>query len=356
MTELKVRQIATIMEPEPGNPFEQEGVLNPASARGRDGALYLFPRLVGKGNYSRIGIARVKFNAAGDPAGVERLGIVLEPEAEYELGANGSGGCEDPRVTFIQSLQKYVMSYVALSSLGPRVALAISDDLMSWRRIGLAEFSTYHGVDFDDVDDKDAVIFPQAVTDPLGQPALAILHRPHFTGDGPQTSADSIARAADLDRKSIWISYCSLPGESGNKHGIGAFRSHRPLASPVEPWERIKIGGGTPPILTRCGWLIVYHGVAKVPIPNGQGAEICYSAGLMLLAKDDPRMVSYRTKWPILTLDCAQEQSGVKGNVVFPTGIDRRDDIGQPDRFDIYYGMGDTRIGVASFNLPRSLQ
>ena len=27
----------------------------------------------------------MKFDAAGDPAGVERLGIALEPEADYEL-------------------------------------------------------------------------------------------------------------------------------------------------------------------------------------------------------------------------------------------------------------------------------
>ena len=52
------------MEPEPGNPWEVEGVLNPAAARGRDGELYLFPRLVAQGNYSRIGIARVRFNEA----------------------------------------------------------------------------------------------------------------------------------------------------------------------------------------------------------------------------------------------------------------------------------------------------
>ena len=56
-----------VMEPEPGNPLEAEGVLNPAAVRGRDGQLYLFPRLVARGNYSRIGIARVRFNEAGDP-------------------------------------------------------------------------------------------------------------------------------------------------------------------------------------------------------------------------------------------------------------------------------------------------
>ena len=77
------------MEPEPGNPREVEGVLNPAGVRGPDGNYYLFPRMVAKGNYSRIGIALVKFNDVGDPVGVERLGIVLEPEADYELRPGG---------------------------------------------------------------------------------------------------------------------------------------------------------------------------------------------------------------------------------------------------------------------------
>ena len=30
-------------------------------------------------------------------------------------------------------------------------------------------------------------------------------------------------------------------------------------------------------------------------------------------------------------------------------------DIGQPDRFDIYYGMADSRIGVASMTVPQRL-
>ena len=84
MSGFKLKRLGMLMEPEPSNPQEIEGVLNPAAARGPDGELYLFPRLVARGNYSRIGIARVRFNEAGDPAGVERLGIALEPEADYE--------------------------------------------------------------------------------------------------------------------------------------------------------------------------------------------------------------------------------------------------------------------------------
>src|SRR5271168_4000198 len=132
MTGFQMRRLGMLMEPELGNRFEVEGVLNPAGVRGPDGQYYLFPRLVAKGNYSRIGIARVKFNEAGDPVGVERLGIALEPETDYELRPGGGGGCEDPRITFVEPLQRYIMTYTAFSPHGPRIAFAISKDVFHW--------------------------------------------------------------------------------------------------------------------------------------------------------------------------------------------------------------------------------
>jgi beta-1,2-mannobiose phosphorylase / 1,2-beta-oligomannan phosphorylase len=157
-------------------------VLNPAAARGPDGELYLFPRLVAQGTYSRIGIARIRLNEASDPAGVERIGIALEPEADYELQPDGSGGCEDPRITFVEPMQRYMMTYTALSSRGPRIALAASKDLLHWQRLGLATFAPRHRIEFSDVDDKDASLFPVAIPNPSGKPELAILHRPLFPG------------------------------------------------------------------------------------------------------------------------------------------------------------------------------
>jgi len=165
-----------IMEPQAGNPNEVEGVLNPAVVRARDGQLYLFRRLVARGNYSRIGIARVLFDGAGDPVGVERMGVALEPEATYELSATG-GGCEDPRIVYVEPLQHYVMTYTALSRRGPRIAIAISDDLLCWRRIGLATFHAYNGIAFDGVDDKDASVFPALIPDPFGQPSRSCTGR-----------------------------------------------------------------------------------------------------------------------------------------------------------------------------------
>ena len=355
MREFKLQRLGIVMEPERDNPFETEGVLNPAAARGLDGQLYLFPRLVGPGNYSRIGIARVRFNEAGDPAGVERLGIALEPETDYEQRPNG-GGCEDPRITFVEPLRRYMMTYTALSPEGPRIALAISEDLFRWQRLGLATFRPYEGMEFDGIDDKDATIFPVAILDPSGQPSMAILHRPLFPNTRPEETARDIeSRVVDLERESIWISYCSTSMANSKPFDLCHFGSHHRLAAPVASWERLKIGGGTPPVLTRHGWMIFYHGVSQLSASKNQGPQLRYSAGVMVLSEEHPSFIRYRSPEPVLTPELPQERLGIVANVVFPTGIDRRDDLESPNRFDVYYGMADNRIGAARCDLPERL-
>jgi predicted GH43/DUF377 family glycosyl hydrolase len=75
----------------------------------------------------------------------------------------------------------------------------------------------------------------------------------------------------------------------------------------------------------------------------------------MILAKDSPQVIRYRSQEPVLTPSQPKECQGTVANVVFPTGIDRRDDLGLPNRFDIYYGMADNRIGAARLDMPEDL-
>lgn len=356
MSNLQMQRLGLLMQPEPGNPHEVEGVLNPAVTRGPDGKLYLFPRLVAKGNYSRIGIARVLFNEAGDPSGVERLGIVLEPEADYELRSDGSGGCEDPRITFVEPLRRYIMTYTALSHAGPRIAFAVSEDLFHWKRMGLATFEPYQGIDFVNVDNKDASVFPVAIPNHCGKMQMAIIHRPLFPGTRPEeTTREPGARRVDPYHECIWISYCPMPFEIGETNLPGIFNSHHRLVAPVSPWEMLKIGGGTPPVLTPHGWLVLYHGVSRSSAPDQAGRQLCYSAGAMVLSAKHPREILYRSRQPLLTPESPEELRGTISNVVFPTGIDRRDDLAMPNRFDVYYGMADSRIGVARLDMPEQL-
>jgi predicted GH43/DUF377 family glycosyl hydrolase len=53
----------------------------------------------------------------------------------------------------------------------------------------------------------------------------------------------------------------------------------------------------------------------------------------------NPQLIRYRSAEPVLTPVLPQERSGTIANVVFPTGIDRRGDLGSPNRFDVHYGM-----------------
>lgn len=353
MSPFQLKRIGTIMQPEPGNEMEVEGVLNPAASRGPDGNLYLFPRLVAKNNYSRIGIARVKFDSAGDPVGVERLGIALDPEAPYEKRPNGGGGCEDARVNYVEPLKHYIMTYTAFGPDGPRIAVARSKDLFNWERLGLVQYSPYKGIDFNGVDNKDACIFPTEIPSPNGHPSVGMLHRPLFLGTKPEETVKHKHHKVDSDKESIWISYYNLGEDDSIQYA--KFTSNHRLALPVEDWENVKIGAGAPPLLTKHGWLVVYHGVHELPGSTASKPKLCYSAGVMMLSKQNPQKVIYRSHQPILTPELPEETVGIIANVVFPTGIDKRGDIGQPNRIDVYYGMADNRIGVAKMEIPDNL-
>ena len=356
MSDLKLQRLGVIMEPEQGNEHEAEGVLNPAAVRGPDGELYLFPRLVAKGNYSRIGIAKVLFNEVGDPIGVKRMGIVLEPEADYEKRPDG-GGCEDPRISYVEPLKHYIMTYVAFSPNGPRIALAQSKDLFHWERLGLATFANYEHIVFNDINNKDSCIFPLPLKSPHHHyPSIGLLSRPLFPGTSPEENMSKLDHEIREHHECIWISYCHIEPESDNKpYHLPRFMSNEPLALPAEPWEQLKVGAGTPPVLCKHGWLVLYHGVSEPNPPKDGKHQLSYSAGLMILDKDNPHKILYRSARPVLSPDLPSEQVGTIANVVFPTGIDRRDDIGQPNRFDVYYGMADDRIGVARLDLPDEL-
>jgi len=337
-------RLHTIMSPEPGNPFEVEGVLNPASGRTPDGQLHLLPRLVAEGNVSRVGIARVVL-ADGVPVGVEREGIVLAPDAGWEHGLHHAG-TEDPRTTWVPSLGLHVMSYVAFGPLGPRPALAISADLRSWRRIGPVHFEYQEELDADLnlCPNKDLVFFPEVVPGPDGVPCYAMLHRPMWDigwirpGEGLQVPA-----GITDERLGIWISYA--PAERVQQDITTLTHQHgsRPVAMSEFGFEALKIGAGPPPIRVPEGWLLIHHGVSgEITDPWSSHNDVCYSAGTMILDADDPSRVLARTAEPLLAPETHDELVGTVGNVVFPTAIEEVD-----GRLFVFYGMADAKIGVA---------
>ncbi|MRG59167.1 glycosidase [Agromyces sp. CFH 90414] len=337
-------RIGVVMEPEPGNPNEAEGVLNPASGRGPDGELYLLPRLVAEGNVSRVGLARVVVEA-GVPIGVERQGVVLAPDRGWERGV-GNAGVEDPRTTWIDELGLHVMTYVAYGPLGPRTAVAVSDDLRSWRRLGPALFAYDDALDMDLnlFHNKDTTFFPESVIGPDGTRSLAVLHRPMWDlGETRPGQGVRVPAGTSDERQSIWISYVPLDAVRADVSAITLWRRHRFLAGPEFPFEELKIGGGPPPLRVPEGWLVIHHGVTgAIDSAFSQQQNVNYAAGAMLLDAHDPGIVLARTPEPILAPETDDERSGIVPNVVFPTAVEEIEGV----RY-VFYGMADSKIGVA---------
>lgn len=340
----RLTRVGVVMTPDQSDPREAEGVLNPGSGRAPDGTLYLLPRLVSAGNVSRVGLARVVVED-GVPVAVEREGVVLEPDRGWERGV-GNAGVEDPRVTFIAALGLHVMTYVAFGPLGPRTAIAVSDDLRQWRRLGPVLFRYQEDLDLDLnlFHNKDTVFFPEPVTAPDGTPALAVLHRPMWDlsetrpGQGVRVPA-----GIDDERQSIWISYVPLDAARRDLANLVLWEQHRFVAGPAFPFEELKIGGGPPPLRTPEGWLVLHHGVTGVISGAfGQQQKVNYAAGALVLDADDPSRVIARTAEPLLAPETDDERSGIVPNVVFPTAIEEVD-----GRHFVFYGMADSKIGVA---------
>lgn len=340
LTATHVDRLGTLMAPRPDCRGECGGVLNPGGAYAPDGTFYLYPRVVGRDSRSRIGLARVQRDASGRPGGVERLAMALEPAAPYERYASHRGGCEDARVTHLDCLGTYIMTYVALGEQGPYIALATSRDCRAWRRQGLIGLAPSGDIQVADYANKDALLFPTAVEAPSGEPALALLHRPMYERWRGQRRVAALAPPAWIAdaRPGIWISYCPTEQFRQAMHEGCApvFGQHHLLAAPCAWWEADRIGGGTVPVRTPEGWLTLYHGVQR----HADGT-CCYRAGALLLDVDDPRQVLGRTREPLFGPETHDECSGVVNNVVFPTVAEPR-----AEGIDVYYGMADRCVGV----------
>ncbi|MCD2169053.1 MULTISPECIES: glycosidase [Microbacterium] len=340
----RLTRVGVVMTPEPGNADEAEGVLNPASGRGPDGQLYLLPRLVAEGNVSRVGIARVVIDD-GVPVSVEREGIVLQPDRGWERGV-GNAGTEDPRTTWIEALGLHVMTYVAYGPLGPRTAVAVSEDLREWKRLGPAMFRYQDDLDMDLnlFHNKDTVFFPEPVTAPDGTESLAVLHRPMWDlGETKPGQGVRVPAGIEDQRQSIWISYVPLEAVRDDLSALALWGQHRFVAGPQYPFEEVKIGGGPPPLRIPEGWLVLHHGVTGViDSAFSQQQKVNYAAGALILDAADPSRVIARTPEPLLAPETDDERSGIVPNVVFPTAIEEID-----GRHFVFYGMADSKIGVA---------
>ncbi|HZZ65736.1 MAG TPA: hypothetical protein VFE17_09580 [Candidatus Baltobacteraceae bacterium] len=340
-----VQRMGVVLQPNE-DPAEAEGALNPASTRLRSGELVLYPRDVARGNISRVGLVRA--HAQRDWFTFTRAGFVLEPEAPYEVRPHPGYGCEDPRVTFIAAIDRYVMAYTAFGPQGPRIAVAVSVDGLEWNRVGLVRFDK-PGMHIGD--DKDAAFFPEPVVSPSGVLSLALYHRPmlHLSAVDGRAAIPMIERMPFEDRESIRMAYIPFEPVRGDLNKLLDVNESIQVMSPDNQWGSLKIGAGTPPVRIAQGWMSLFHAVDVVDESSSK-PKLRYSAGIMIHDYEQPHQVIYRSPRPVLCPESEAEVRGIVDNVVFPTGIDPRPDLGERV-FDFYYGMADWSIGGARLTL-----
>lgn len=344
------KRLGVVLSPN-GDPFEAEGLLNPAFLINKQsGKKILLPRVVAHGNQSRVG--EVELKEVNGKIEAKRLGYALEPEAWYEKDGNGGEGCEDPRVTYIDRIGHFVMVYTAYSKQGPRIALAVSrTGDRPWKRLGLVEFPSELGLF---PDDKDGMFFPAPVLSPSGVLSLAMYHRPMVSVplEGSLDQFQSILAAPPEQRQSIRIAY--IPLEAVEKDLRNLLKVSESVISmvPSEQWGRIKVGSGTPPVLVDEGWLSIYHAVDAKPKNDGTGRyAMLYRAGIVIHDTEHPEKILYQSPKPVLWPKTKAEKEGIVNNVVFPTSWERRLDLEVLQSvpgyvFDVYYGMADFKIGL----------
>jgi predicted GH43/DUF377 family glycosyl hydrolase len=209
-------------------------------------------------------------------------------------------GVEDPRVTFVPELGRWIITYTAFGRGGPGVSLAQTEDFKTFERLGMAMAP----------EDKNAVLLPRRV----GGDWL-LFHRPVLAAGANVC----VSRSTDL--KSWREPELVLHRREGGW------------------WDSARVGMGPPPLETEHGWLAVYHGVRQT-VAGG-----LYRAGLALLDLDQPAVVLRRSEEWVLGPGADYEVSGDVPNVVFPCGLVHHPDT---DKLFLYYGAADTRIGLAT--------
>lgn len=285
-----------ILEPVPGHYWQNRLVFN-AAALYAGQKVHLIYRAMGDDNVSRLGYASSSDGYSIDSREAEP---VFSPEGSHE-----DLGCEDPRLSLIDG--ECLMSYTAYGDPVANIyqvsltKIAL-DDLLSgnwkWGERWLP---------FDGILNKDAVLFPRKI-------------HGHYVMYHRLEPSLCVAYSDDLKR------WCNMR----------AVMRPRPSS-----WDSLKIGAAGPPIEINEGWLFIYHGVDH---------NYVYRLGALLIDKDDPSNILYRSEKPILEPTEPYERFGKVPNVVFSCGSVMMD-----GKLLVYYGGADTVVCGAEYDLGELL-
>ena len=284
-------------------PYPAHTVFNAGATRLRDGTTLLLCRVEDRRGHSHLCAARSKNGIDGWVID-ETPTLLPDPDGRPEE----LWGIEDPRITFVEELDRYVIAYTAFGKGGPGVSLAATSDFRTFERYGLVM----------QADDKDAALLPRRING-----RFALIHRP---------ITDSLFAH-------IWISFSpDLRNWGGHQIMLPARRGAW--------WDANKIGLSPPLIETPRGWLMLYHGVRRT------GAGVLYRLGLALFDLETPERCLLRGHSWIFGPEEVYERNGDVGYVTFPCGYTLGED---GDAINLYYGAADTSIALATGRISELL-
>ncbi len=304
--------------------WEKDGVFNPGVII-ENNQIHIIYRAVRYDNYSRLGYLKLN---SGEEIEKYEYPIII-PTEDYE-----KFGVEDPRITKIEG--KYLLTYTAYDGKNARIAVAESENLLNFKKLGIISpnltflealniVKTERYKDFWKqqikekgeniiIWDKDGCLFPEKING-----KYALLHRIE-----PDIQIVYFEDFFELKHKDFWEEYFRRLEE-------------KIVMQPKYKWEEAKIGAGAPPIKTEFGWLLLYHGVDRNRV---------YRAGLSLLDLENPTIEIARLPFPLFEPYYEWEKNGNVPNVVFPTGAFIKEEF-----LCIFYGCADKRIGFAEIEL-----
>lgn len=282
-------------------PYPVNTVFNPGATRLRDSTTLLLCRVEDFRGHSHLCTAR-------SVNGVDNW--IIDPEPTLSPDPDRSEeiwGIEDPRITYVPELDKYIVVYTSYSRGGPGVSLAMTRDFREFERLGLIMSP----------EDKDAALFPHRIGG-----NWVLIHRP-VSGFGAH----------------IWISYSP---------DLRHWGSHKMILEARRGawWDANKIGLSPPPIETPEGWLFIYHGVRQTP------SGCLYRLGLALFDLETPERCLRRGDTWVFGPDAPYEREGDVDNVVFPCGYTVEADR---DTLNLYYGAADNSVCLAKGSIREML-
>jgi len=293
-----------IIGPVKDHPWESKATFNPAAIY-LGGKVHLLYRAMSKDNVSVLGYAVSNNGIDIDYRSSEPVYVPREP-FEQNAQFSGNSGCEDPRLTAIGN--RIYMCYTAYDGKNPpRVALtSISAENFLKQKWDWAKPVL---ISPPGVGDKDACLFPEKV-----RGKYVVIHR------GGDDIDLSFHENLGFDGKT-WLEEC------------------RWIAPRQGMWDSKKVGIAAPPIKTKKGWLILYHGVSE---------DYVYRVGAVLADLRDPAKIIARTDESIFDSRHPYEKVGQVPNVVFPCGA-----VVIDGKLFMYYGGADQVVGVATIPLDK---